>query len=170
MTTEEAVCDSDQSVEAEDIAANVTPGFEVRDDETANWVVRKILESRAYAKHCAEWCEREQARAKREEEFFFFRYGQQLFNFARQKIAASGGRRKSFGLPAGTVGFRSEPAKLVVDDESAVIAWAKQNNPALVSVVERLSKSGLNEHLEQTGEVPTAGAHMEPAREKFYVK
>ena len=144
--------------------------FHVCDDDSANWVVRKIVEARAYAKHCAEWCEREQSRAKNEEEFFLFRYGQQLLDFTRQKITAAGARRKSVGLPAGMIGFRAEPAKLVVDDESAVIAWAKRHNPALVSVVERLSKSGLNDHLEQTGELPDAGAHIEPARERFYVK
>jgi phage host-nuclease inhibitor protein Gam len=144
--------------------------FHVHDDDSANWVIRKITEARAYSKRCAEWCDREQARAKREEEFFMFRFGQQLFQFARQKISEAGGRRKSVGLPAGTVGFRSEPAKLVVDDEAAVIAWAKQFVPELVGTVERLSKSGLNDHLEQTGEIPDAGVHIEPARERFYVK
>jgi hypothetical protein len=148
----------------------VPEGFHVTDDDSANWVVRKILECRAYAKRCTDWCEREQARAKREEEFFFFRYGQQLFNYARQKIAVAGGRRKSVTLPAGMVGFRTEPVKLIVDDETTVITWAKKHNPSLVSIVEKLSKSALNEHFEKTGEPPSDGAHLEPAREKFYVK
>jgi hypothetical protein len=144
--------------------------FSVHDDESANWVIRKILDNRLYSEKCAEWYLREQARAKREEEFFLFRYGQQLMNYARQKIQDNGGRRKSVNLPAGMIGFRTEVSKLVIDDEVAVLSWAKVHKPALVSIIERLSKAGLNEHLEETGEMPDAGAHIEPAKEKFFVK
>ena len=148
----------------------ISEAFAVQDDNSANWVIKKIIESREYAKRCADWCEREQTRAKREEEFFLFRFGQQLLDYTRLKIASAGGRRKSVSLPAGTVGFRSEPEKLAIDDEQAVICWAKKHNPALVTIVEKLSKSALNEHLEKTGEIPDTGAHLEPAREKFYVR
>jgi hypothetical protein len=149
---------------------DVPDRFSIHDDATANWVVRKILEARAYAKHCDEWCAREQARARRDEEFLMLRYGPQLHEHARQRIGEQGGRRKSVNLPAGTIGFRHEGAKLLVDDEAKVIEWAKRNRPELVCVVERLSKSGLNQHLEATGEAPDVGVHIEPAREKFYIK
>jgi phage host-nuclease inhibitor protein Gam len=160
----------ERSLEGELDDSQTPDAFCVRDDESANWVVKKIIENREYAKRCAIWCNREQARAMREEEFFLFRFGQQLLDYTRQKIASAGGRRKSVSLPAGTVGFRSEPLKLVVDDEGSVIAWAKQHRPELISTIERPSKSGLNEHFEQTGEVPDAGVRIEPAREKFFVK
>ena len=58
----------------------------------------------------------------------------------------------------------------MVDDEAAVIGWAKLNKPELVRTEECLSKSGLNQHLKDTGEVPDVGVHIEPAREKFYIK
>jgi Bacteriophage Mu Gam like protein len=161
---------TESAVDADLLEPEMPEQFHVHDDDSANWVVRRIVECRAYAKRCAEWCDREQTRAKREEDFFMFRFGPQLLEFARQKIAAAGGRRKSVALPAGTIGFRSEPLKLVVDDEQAVIAWAKQHYPSLISIIEKLSKSALNEHLESTGELPDAGAHVEPPREKFYVK
>lgn len=144
--------------------------FQVHDDASANWLVRKIVEARTYAKRCGEWCAREQARAQRDEEFLMFRFGQQLIEHARRKIIEQGGRRKSVNLPAGVVGFRREAPKLLVDDEAAVIAWAKLNNPELVKIVEHLSKSGLNQHLEETGEVPDVGVHIEPEREKFYIR
>jgi hypothetical protein len=60
--------------------------------------------------------------------------------------------------------------KLLVDDEAAVIEWAKRNKPELVSTVECLSKSGLNQHLKDMGEVPDVGVHIEPPQEKFYIK
>ena len=60
--------------------------------------------------------------------------------------------------------------KLVVDDEQAVLAWAREHHPEMVAVVERLSKTALNEHVGRTGEVPDAGVHVEPERERFYVR
>jgi len=156
--------------ESDQHAPSVPESFRVHDDASANWVVRQIIERRAYSQRCAEWCEKEQARAKHEEDFFLFRYGQQLREFAQAKIAAAGGRRKTVNLPAGAVGFRSEKSKLVIDDEALVIKWARTNLPNAVTVVEHLSKSELNEHLDHTGELPGAGAHVEPARERFYIK
>jgi hypothetical protein len=156
--------------DSKDEVLAVSEQFQINDDASANWVVRKIVEARAYAKHCDEWCAREQARARRGEEFLLFRFGQQLLDHARKRIGEEGGRRKSVNLPAGTIGFRQDGPKLIVDDEAAVIGWAKRNKPELVGVVECLSKSGLNQHLKQTGEAPDVGAHIEPAREKFYVK
>lgn len=148
----------------------VLDSFSVHDDATANWVVRKIVEAREYAKRCAEWCTGEQARARRDEAFLLFRFGQQLSDYARQRIAEQAGRRKSVCLPAGILGFRQDAPKLVIDNEVEVIEWAKRHRPDLVSTVEHLSKSGLNQHMKDTGEVPGAGAHIEPAQDKFYVK
>jgi len=151
-------------------APEVPEHFCVHDDESANWVIRKVVECRAYAKRCAEWAEREQARAKHEEIFFLFRYREQLITYARGKIAEQGGRRKSVTLPAGVIGFRKDPPKIVVDDEAAVIAWAREHHPDLIRVVEHLSKSGLNDHVKQTGELPDVGAHIEGEREDFYMR
>jgi Bacteriophage Mu Gam like protein len=154
-----------------DIAEPTAPdGFAVTDESSVNWVIRKIVEARAYADRCEEWCRREQARAKREEEFFFFRFQAQLMAFARQKIAEHGGRRKSFFLPSGQIGFRTEPGKLIIDDDVSVLAWAKREVPDLVQVVERVAKSDLNDLMKRTGQLPDAGAHLEPSSERFFIR
>ena len=149
---------------------DVPAQFQVNSDEAANWVVKKIIGARAYAKHCDEWCEREKARARREEEFFLWRYGQQLREWLAIKIREQGGRRKSVCLPAGMLGFRHEGPKVVVEDEQSVIVWAKTNNVNVVTVVERLSKSALNEHVKVTGELPDHGVRVEPERDAFYIR
>lgn len=159
-----------QAVDDSDEYPEVPAEFSIHDDSSANWLIRKILECRAYAKRCSEWCEREQARAKRDEEFFQFRYGRQLEDYARQRIEALGGRRKSISLPAGTFGFRTILPVMVIDDESSVLAWAKEHAPSLVTTVERLSKSELNTHFKQTGELPDRGVRIENEHEKFYVR
>jgi phage host-nuclease inhibitor protein Gam len=148
----------------------IQESFSVHDDATANWVVWEIVKCRSYAARCDQWCGREKNRARRDEEFFLFKYGPQLRDYAKQKIAEGKNRRKSVNLPAGTVGFRKENAKLVVDDDDLVLAWAREHVPELVTTIEKVSKTALNEHLESTGEIPQRGAHIEPEREHFYVK
>ena len=153
-----------------DIEAAVPAQFSICDANTANWLVRKIVECRAYADRCQAWAERERQRAVSHEQFFLARYGSQLMDYTREHMGLQSGRKKSISLPAGVVGFRSQSSKLVVDDESAVLDWARKSQPDLIVVTERLSKTALNEHFESTGELPDAGVHVEPARESFYIK
>lgn len=163
-----------RSVVAEDAgeewnAPQVEEAFHVHNDDTANWVIRKITEARAYASRCEEWAERECRRAVRDEEFFLCRYGAQLRAYLEQKLAEQGGKRKSVSLPAGSLGYRTQAAKLVLDDESSVMTWAKEHCPGSIEILERLSKTVLNAHFEKTGELPS-GSHIEPTFEKLYVK
>jgi len=161
---------SDQ-VELEDPSEEAVPDqFQVNSDDAANWVIKRIVEARNYCRKCDEWCEREKARAKRTEEFFLYRFQSQLSEWVRIKILEQGGRKKSVNVPAGTAGFRREPSKIIVDDETSVLAWCKLHRPDLITYVEKLSKSGLNEHVETTGELPETGVHIESEKEKFYVR
>lgn len=144
--------------------------FSVRDEASANWVVRKITEARRYAQKAKEFADFEARRAAREEEFFLRRFGDELSAWAAAQIAAVKGKKKSINLPAGCVGFRRCDTKLVVDDEDAVLAWAQQACPEAVSTVLKLSKTAINEHFGCTGEIPGQGAHVEPAGDRFYVR
>jgi hypothetical protein len=158
-----------ESAEATDLQAMVPDQFEVRDRASAEWLVRKVVEADAYIDRVKHQANREIRRTQRERDFLLFRYGPQLERWTRQQLEQTKGRRKSVLLLAGTVGFRQTCAKLVVDDQMAVIKWAKRFCTSAVVVVERLSRSTLKSHLTTTGELP-AGAHLEPARQKFYVK
>ena len=146
------------------------PTFTVRDAQSANWVVRKIVAARAYAKRCEIWVEHEKMRARREEDFLLLRFGGELRDYTRAAIAEQGGRRKSVSLPAGIIGFRSAGIKLVIEDEEAVILWARKIQPNLVVIEESISKSRLNQYFEETGEIPPNGVRADPENEKFYVK
>ena len=150
--------------------AIVNSTFEVRDDASANWLIRKIAEARSYAERCADWADREKRRAQHDEQYLLMRYGGQLANYVRTRIEETGGRRKSVSMPAGAAGFKTTPARLVVDDELAVINWAKQHMPELVITSEKILKSALADHMKSTGEMPDRGVHIEPSREIFFVK
>jgi hypothetical protein len=186
-----------ESLDAEvdaDLEALAPEAFSIKDEQSANWLVRRIKECRRYAEHVSIWAAAEMRRAEREEEFFWFRFGAQLQTWAAVEIQKLKGRRKSLGLPAGTIGFRNEPAKLVVTDEGRLLDWCREHLPKAQKVTAEVSgteaqqllawahancaganckvhvlKSVLNEHLKSTGEAP-GGAEWMEAGEKFYVK
>ncbi|MGC4031355.1 MAG: host-nuclease inhibitor Gam family protein [Tepidisphaeraceae bacterium] len=144
--------------------------FQITDEKTANWLVKRIQQSREYAARVKAWAEQELRRAAREEATLNFLFGRQIESWAKDEIGKFNGRRKSLCLPAGTVGFRSQPTRLVVDDETRVISWARQNLPSAIVVVEKLSKTTLNEYTEKTGDIPDGGVHVEVAQEKFFIR
>src|SRR4051812_26681090 len=81
--------------------------FCVKDEASANWVVRRIVEARNYTSRIKDWAEKETRRVQREEEFFMRRFGPELESWARTQIK---GKRKCVALPAGRLGFRSASA------------------------------------------------------------
>lgn len=141
--------------------------FAVDDAASANWVVRKIIEARAYAKHVKTWAEAEQRRAEREEQFFYHRYGQQLERWVREQLERS--RRKSVKLPAGTAGFRVEPPRLEVRDEQKLIGWCRRSLPEAIRVQTQVLKSLVKDHVRRTGECPD-GAEVGGGNRRFYVR
>lgn len=148
----------------------VPEAFRVKDEDSANWVLRHINEAKARAARAKAFAAKEQERAKREEDFFVRRFGPELEAWAKQNLPA---KKKSISLPAGTVGFRKQAEHLAVDDDAALLAWAKQAHPELVvtTVKEVVDKGDLQRLFKTKGEVPPdEAAHIEPETEAFYWK
>lgn len=145
-----------------------TDDFHIRNAESANWLVRRITEARAYRQRIELWAEKEIRRAEREEQFFLSRYGAELEQWARQQIATQH-NRKSICLPAGTVGIRTEPKRLAVNDEPALLAWCRSNLPSAIQTIQRIRKNSVKDHIAATGEIPD-GTDITGGREKFYIK
>ena len=150
-------------------APAVTP-FEIDSAQRANWLLRKLLESRAYGAKARAFAEREQRRAIRDEQWLMHLFGRQLEAWVANEIAARGGRVRSVSLPAGTTGHRRVGPRLVIDDGPVVLAWAKQHMPNAVVTTPRLSKKALTEEMQRTGVIPSEGAHVEAAGERFYIR
>lgn len=146
---------------------DVPDRFEVHDAKSANWVVRRIVESRAYAEHVKQWAELELRRAERDEQFFLTRFGPQLEAWARGEIARL--RRKSVKLPAGTLGFRTDPPRLLVADETKLIRWCRASLPDAIKVETHVLKSLVKDHVRHTGECPD-GAEVSGGGQRFYVR
>ena len=142
--------------------------FHVCDASTANWVVRKIVEARQYAQRVKAWAELEQRRAQRDERFLLRRFGVELEAWARQQVAQQHDGRRSVSLPAGKVGFRIEPTRLAITDETKLLAWCRANLPSAIRVIESVPKTPLMEHIKLTGEVPD-GAEIQGGGERFHI-
>jgi hypothetical protein len=151
------------------VSAEIEPPetFAVNDAASANWVVRKIIEARNYAKHVKEWAELEVRRAQREEQFFLGQYGHQLEAWASSQITS--GRRKCVKLPGGTVGFRTAPPKLDVTDETKLIAWCRATLPGALKIETHVLKSLVKDHVQQTGEYPD-GTTITGGGQRFYIR
>ncbi len=158
--------------DAEDIHVVQTEpadGFHIDSDEKANWLVKKIVGTYVMEERAQQWSEKEKRRACREREFFFRRFGNELEAWLRQKLQSENGRRKSIALPAGVVGYRTEPARLQVMDEAKLLDWCRRVLPDAVKVSETVLRSAVSDHIRATGEVP-GGAEVGGGRERFYVK
>ncbi|MGN6726123.1 MAG: hypothetical protein ACTHLZ_09410 [Tepidisphaeraceae bacterium] len=162
------------------VAANLdSDQFSISDESSANWIVRRIVEARAYARRVETWAAIEIQRSTSDERRFLHRFGPQLETWLRQEITAHHLRRKSIALPAGQLGLRKAPNRLDVIDPNQATTWARQNLPASVRITvsasgeeaialrawcesnainaivnESVSKTDLNHHLRSSGELP----------------
>jgi hypothetical protein len=123
------------------VVLQVEDTFRIRDEGSANWVVRKIAECRAYRERVARWAQAEALRADRQERFLVHRFARELEAWTREQVGKQRGRCRSISLPAGVLGFRREPTKLLVVDEQALVGWCRAYLPAAVKVTESLLKS-----------------------------
>jgi hypothetical protein len=166
-----AIRDSANSMTDEEFQTDrLGQGFCIDNADRANWLVRRIIEARAYADRVRTWSAREERRAKRDEQRLLYLFGRQLETWVSQELANSGGKRKSINLPAGSVGFRRIRPKLVIEDRTAVTDWAREHLPKAIVTKEHLSKQVINTQFAQTGEIPDIGAKIEPEHDRFCIR
>ena len=178
---------------AENMEPEIPQDFDVRDEGSANWLVRKVVDARSYAERVQNWAALEIRRSENDERFLMHRYGTHLETWAREKLSASANRRRTIALPGGTVGFRTIAMRLSIVDETALLGWCGANLPS-ASVAEvratggeaaRLRdwvrqncpsaaiklgvvKSVLDDHFRQSGECPSGTECV--MGEKFFIR
>lgn len=76
------------------------------------------------------------------------------------------GKKKSRGLPSGTIGYRGRPATLEVTDPAAAVAFALANGLETKTTV---AKTPLLAHFKATGEIPDGCEYVEGA-ETFFIR
>ena len=164
---EETAADATDS--DEELALELLPPekqhFVIRDAGDASWVVRKIVEARARRERVKDWAKMELAAVEREEKFFLQRFGDELEAWLQENNEG----RKTMRLPDGTLGFRKKRPTIQIEDEDRVLDWCESNLPDAIRIKRSVLKTPLNEHLQETGELPP-GCDLDAGGDEFYVR
>jgi hypothetical protein len=99
--------------------------------------------------------------------------GAEFEQLVAQDIKTQPGKKKSFTYSTGTAGYRKVGGKetVVVFDEVAAIANAKDACPYVVKTETSLRKTELLRYMQRTGEeLPGTRLETTPAEERFYPK
>ena len=152
----------------------LTPSFAVKDLQSADWTLRKILR----AQHNIE--EREiTAEAVRTKLDKWLAEANKpdlaTIEFMQGKLepyiadSLQGEKRRSVKLPSGTAGFRASPERVEVEDEAAALTWCEANLPAAVKVKKYLSLTEIKASIKAGSAMPEA-VRLVGGETRFYVK
>ncbi len=157
---------------------------------TDEWGVERVLDRIAQAKARAERIKANAAvlveEAEKEAASLEARFGADLEDFARERLAATRGKSKTVKLLNGTLSFRTVPGGIEVlpEDEDAMLRWAEAYLPSAVTLKPVLDKAAVKARLgvacdpdggeayivdDVTGEV-IEWARVKPAQERFYIR
>lgn len=134
-------------------------GFHIDSDDRANWILRKIRQNQEEKEFVLQQAAAIAAALESDTASLMHRFGAELEEYTRGKLAEGGNKRKSFRFLQGTCAFRNQGPVVKVKDTDAAIEWAKQNAPALVLVEtqEKLDGDAFRRQAEQirtqTGEL-----------------
>src|SRR4051794_29700288 len=81
----ESGSESDADVDLE-VLKTVPKQFRIDDEQSANWLVRKVIAAREYGERVKAWAEQERRRAEREERTLMFLFGRQIEVWAKCEI------------------------------------------------------------------------------------
>ena len=141
--------------------------FQVTDQQSAEWTVRKIAEHRRRQREVDELYQAELYRLKKWMEKETEKEQNSILHLENLLMPWAQEQGKSVSLPSGRVRFRKVPDKFIYDDR-AVIEWAKANLPEAVRIKEEPDKATIKAHVKATGELPD-GLTIEPQEPKFEV-
>ena len=150
------------------------PSFVIDSREKADWLLKKLAAIEAEEKLITEQSQKMLEQLRSDRESLMGRFVAELESFTRGET--DGGRRKSLTLFHGTVGFRTVPARLVVENQEDALQTARLLAPEAITTVpaqEKLDTRALVEAaktaLETTGEV-WPGLKMTESEERFTIK
>ena len=146
--------------------------FEVKDLDTANWAVGKMLKAHQriavraaqgaeYKARIDAWLEQANKEDLATCEFF----EGELRPFVQSELVGS--KKKSVKLLYGTAGFRTPPDHVEVEDEEAALDYCRKFAPELIRVKESVDKAEIRKRLAK-GEV-FDGVKLTRGETRFYV-
>ena len=142
----------------------VRDGWRIENVQSLDWALSRIAdlerEQNENAAIVEEHIQRLKLRldklnAQAERGLKFFRSQVQAFAEQHRAELLGGGKKKSRALPHGTVGWKKVPAKAVLQDKDALLAWARSQpvEDEVIRIAEEPAWAVIKKRIEATGEV-----------------
>jgi hypothetical protein len=139
--------------------------FHVRDADSANWVMRKMLAEQAAMEAAKSNLEKLVKQHESRLNWLQTRFSGELESFAREQLADQ--KTKTLTLPYGRLSFRTTPERVALTEDA--LPWLEAYTPEAVKITKSPLVSKLTgEALESA--VAAGVAEVVPAGESFAVK
>lgn len=145
--------------------AHLDDAFRVQTEADADWVLNRLASITDEITRIQTHAQARIIRLVKQYHYLNNRFTFELEDFARRKLAESGGKKKTVNLTHGSVFIRKVKRSIKVTDRAEAIEWVKENLPEAIKY--DYSKSTLNEYILKTGEIPEC-VEIIPEHEKFY--
>lgn len=156
------------------------PQFHVTDRESAEWVLHKMQDLQAEKvaiearlKALTDNLNAQIHEVERRLGFLQYRFGGELFDWAREEIAKQPHGPKHVKTDYGKIGFRATKGSIKVADEEAALSWAERQAPEAVVIKKAVHVSALPQALKQdVFDAPERYGFfaVEPPTEKGYIE
>jgi phage host-nuclease inhibitor protein Gam len=140
-------------------AQTVEEGYHVTTDSAAEWMLRILANNAAEKVRIIAQAQDIAAALDADSARLMYRHGAELEEYCREKLAASGNRRKSVRFLQGTCAFRYQSPAVRLKDPDAALTWCREHSPALLTVetVEKIDSEAFRQQAEairkETGEL-----------------
>ena len=128
------------------MSLTASESFQVRDDKSAEWCIRKIREAQAEKQRWAEYYAEQQRKIDQEADGTISYFEALLADYFESVPHKRTKTQESYQLPGGKL-VRKQQAPEYQRDEAALLPWLKQNAPALVKVTESADWAALKKQL-----------------------
>jgi hypothetical protein len=142
--------------------------FHIDSDGAANWYLRKLANIEAEQRRVQAQAAAIVKQLENDAERLRYLYDAELEEYVREKLRATGSRRKSVHFLQGTAGFRTVPASIRVADTPAALHYATEHLPDAVKTQTVLDSARYRRLVEETGEL-LPGVEVTEAHEAFKV-
>ena len=149
--------------------------FTIQTREHGEWYLRKLANLRAERERITAQYQTMMQQSQSDESSLIERYGSQFENLVRSELETAKSKRKSLTFFNGTAGFRTVPARIVIESEPDALQTARLVAPETITTetVERFDKQSFRAHaaahFEETGEILPGFTRTEE-RQSFDVK
>ena len=155
-----------------DILEPTEERFVLDSEEKVNWLLCKLANLEAERNRVKAQSEKMLTMLDSEINGLRFRFEDDLRAFTAERLAQSGGRRKSVHLLQGTLSFRTVPASLKIADPQAALDYAKVLGlpvHTLTTIDTQVYREKAHKALMETGEL-LPGVELTPEAERFSIR